>query len=337
MVISTDDNSQKMWYARDRKTQIRRPKMTAKILDGRALAQATQAKIKGDVTCFQVEKGILPTLALVRAGEDPASVSYAKMIKRNCEQAGIAFQSHTRHPDVSEDDLVSLVQDLSADRRIHGIIIQKPLPKGINDAVVVEALNPAKDVDGVHPLNAGRLAQAAFVDRPQDVGPYFVPSAPLGALELLKHYDIEIDGQRAVMVAASNLIGKPMALLLMRHWATVTVCDLHTNPLREMAREADILCSATGVAHLITADMVKPGATVLDFGFARLDGKWVGDVDFEAVKELAGAITPVPGGIGPMTNVVLMRKVLTAAQRQARLGIEFAIRVAPASLLQAAA
>jgi len=310
--------------------------MSARMLDGRALAQATQAKVKKEVALFRAEQGIVPTLALVRAGGDPASVSYAKMIERTCERVGIAFQSHTRPADVSEDEMVDLVQELNDHEEIHGIIIQKPLPRGINDAVVIEALNPAKDVDGVHPLNAGRLAQAAFVDRPQDVGPYFVPSAPLGALEILKHCHVEMDGQRAVIVAASNLIGKPMAFLLMQHWATVTVCDLHTNPLYEMTREADILCSATGVAHLITAEMVKPGATVLDFGFAKLGDQWVGDVDFEAVKEVAGAITPVPGGIGPMTNAVLMHKVLRAAQRQARFGIRLATRIAPARLLRAA-
>jgi methylenetetrahydrofolate dehydrogenase (NADP+)/methenyltetrahydrofolate cyclohydrolase len=252
------------------------------------------------------------------------------MIKRTAEKRGIAFQAHVRPEGVSEDEMVNLVQELSADQAVHGIIIQKPMPAGITDAVIVEALDPAKDIDGAHPLNAGRLAQAAFVDRPQDVGPYFVPATPLGGLELLMRYNIEIDGRRAVMVAASNLIGKPLALLLARHWATVTICDLHTNPLSEMTRQADILCSATGVAHLIKADMVKPGATVVDFGFSKLDGKWVGDVDFEAVSEVAGAITPVPGGTGVMTNEMLMRNVLIAAQRQRRFGLKHASRVVPA-------
>jgi len=307
--------------------------MSAKVLDGRALAKAVEAKVKDDVASFQTEEGVVPTLALVRAGDDPASVSYAKMIQRTCKRVGIAFQSRILPADVAEDEMVDVVQELNTDRGVHGVIIQKPVPKGINDAVVIEALEPAKDVDGVHPLNAGRLAQAAFVDRPQDIGPYFVPSAPLAGLEILKHYGINIDGQRAVVVGASPLVGKPMALLLVQHWATVTICELHTNPLYEMTREADILCSATGVAHLITAEMVKPGATVLDFGFAKLGDKWVGDVDFEAVKEVASAITPVPGGIGPMTNVMLMRKVLEAAQRQTRFG-EFAIRVLPSRALR---
>jgi methylenetetrahydrofolate dehydrogenase (NADP+)/methenyltetrahydrofolate cyclohydrolase len=303
--------------------------MSAKILDGRAVAQKTRAETEKQVAAFKEEWGIQPTLALVRAGDDPASVSYARMIKRTCEKRGIAFQAHTRSADVSEDEMVKLVRELSADDLVHSVIIQKPMPKGIVDAVIVEALEPAKDVDGAHPLNAGRLAQAAFVDRPQDVGPYLIPATPLGGLELLKRYGIDVDGKRAVIVAASNLIGKPLAMLLIRHWATVTVCDLHTQPLSEMTLQADILCSATGVAHLITADMVKPGAAVVDFGFSRVGDKWVGDVDFEAVKEVAGAITPVPGGTGVMTNEMLMRNVLTAAQRQSRFGIQQASRVVP--------
>ncbi|MGC9333618.1 MAG: bifunctional 5,10-methylenetetrahydrofolate dehydrogenase/5,10-methenyltetrahydrofolate cyclohydrolase, partial [Anaerolineae bacterium] len=217
------------------------------------------------------------------------------------------------------------------DASVHGIILQQPLPEGIHAEVVVEAMDPAKDVDGAHPLNAGRLARAAFVDSPQNVGPYFVPATPLGGLELLKRYGVEIDGHRAVIVGASNLIGKPMSLLLMRHWATVTICDLHTKPLSQMTKQADILVSVTGVAHLISAEMIKPGATVLDFGFAQLDDNWVGDVDYEAVKEVAGAISPVPGGTGPMTNVMLMRNTLTAAQRQVRLG-KNASRVVPVTI-----
>jgi methylenetetrahydrofolate dehydrogenase (NADP+)/methenyltetrahydrofolate cyclohydrolase len=303
--------------------------MSARILDGRAAARQVRNETEKEVAAFEEEWGFQPTLALVRAGEDAASVSYARMVKRTCEGRGIAFQAHTRPAGVSEDQMVALVQELSADKRVHGTIIQKPMPKHINDAAVVEALDPAKDVDGAHPLNAGRLAQAAFIDRPQDVGPYFVPATPLGGLELLQCYNIEIDGQRAVIVAASNLVGKPLAMLLLRHWATATICDLHTRPLGEMTRQADILCSATGVAHLITADMVKPGAAVLDFGFTRLGDKWAGDVDFEAVKEVAGAITPVPGGTGVMTNEMLMRNVLTAARRQCRFGVKQASRVIP--------
>jgi methylenetetrahydrofolate dehydrogenase (NADP+)/methenyltetrahydrofolate cyclohydrolase len=302
--------------------------MTAKVLNGRELSKKIRFEIETEVSQFAAEYDVTPTLALVRAGDDPASVSYAGMIERSCKQTGIRFEAHTLPADTNEEELVRLMRKLNADAKVHGIILQQPLPASIRSEVVVEAMDPAKDVDGAHPLNAGRLARAAFVDRPQDVGPYFVPATPLGGLEILKRYGIELDGQRAVIVGASNLIGKPMSLLLTRHWATVTVCDLHTKPLSDMTKQADILVSVTGVAHLIGADMIKPGATVLDFGFAKMGDRWVGDVDHEAALDVAGAITPVPGGTGPMTNMMLMRNTLTAAERQVRLGKQ-ASRVTP--------
>jgi methylenetetrahydrofolate dehydrogenase (NADP+)/methenyltetrahydrofolate cyclohydrolase len=306
--------------------------MSAKILDGRKLSQQIQIEIEKDVAAFQAAWNVTPTLALVRAGDDPASVSYAGMIERTCNRTGVVFQSHTLPADTSEEAMVRLVRKLNDDPNVHGIILQQPMPETIRAEVVVESMDPAKDIDGAHPLNAGRLARAAFVDSPQNVGPYFVPATPLGGLELLKRNGIEIDGQRAVIVGASNLIGKPMSLLLTRHWATVTVCDLHTKPLSALTKQADILVSVTGVAHLISADMIKPGATVLDFGFAKLGDRWVGDVDQENAKEVAGAITPVPGGTGPMTNVMLMRNTLTAAERLVRLGSKQASQVIPVSL-----
>jgi methylenetetrahydrofolate dehydrogenase (NADP+)/methenyltetrahydrofolate cyclohydrolase len=238
------------------------------------------------------------------------------MIKRTCKKCGAAFEAHTRPADVSEEEMVAVVEDLSNDENVHGIIIQQPLPEGVKLLSLVNALDPAKDIDGAHPMNIGRLAQFTFIDRPIDVGPYLVPATPLGGLELLKHYDVEIDGKHAVIVGASTLIGKPLALMLIQHWATVTVCDLHTDPLTEYTKQADIVASVTGVAHLIKADMLKPGATVLDFGFAEMDGEWVGDVDFEAAKDVVEAISPVPGGTGPMTNAMLMRNLMTAAERQ---------------------
>ena len=186
----------------------------------------------------------------------------------------------------------------------------------MDEAAVKEALAPDKDVDGVHPVNAGRLAQVAPVGRPPGVLDYFVPATPLGGLEILKRYGIEISGKRAVVVGRSNIVGKPMAMLLLRENATVTICHSRTRDLAAVCREADILCAAVGRARLITADMVKPGAVVIDFGVNFVDGKMVGDVDFEAVKEVAGAITPVPGGTGPMTNAMLLKNVLEAAKRQ---------------------
>lgn len=301
--------------------------MSAKILDGRKVSKEILNEVKQEVKAYKADQDAEVTLALVRAGGDPASVSYAGMIERTCNKVGMKYVEHTRPADTTEDEMVRVIRKLNADETVNGVIIQQPMPEGIRPQVVIEALDPGKDIDGAHPLNAGRLARAAFVDQPQNVGPYFVPATPLGGLELLKRYNVTIDGQRAVIVGASNLIGKPLSLLLTRHWATVTVCDLHTKPLSEMTNEADILASVTGVAHLITADMVKEGATVLDFGFTQMDGEWVGDVDFENVKEVADAISPVPGGTGPMTNAMLMRNTLTAAQRQARLGVRQASRV----------
>jgi len=301
--------------------------MSAKILDGRKVSKEILNEVKQEVKAYKADQGGDVTLALVRAGGDPASVSYAGMIERTCNKVGINYVEHTRPADTTEDEIVRVIRKLNDDETVNGVIIQQPMPEGIRPQVVIEALDPGKDIDGAHPLNAGRLARAAFVDQPQNVGPYFVPATPLGGLELLKRHNVTIDGERAVIVGASNLIGKPLSLLLTRHWATVTVCDLHTKPLSAMTNEADILASVTGVAHLISHDMVKEGATVLDFGFAQMDGEWVGDVDFENVKEIAGAISPVPGGTGPMTNAMLMRNTLTAAQRQARLGVRQASRV----------
>jgi len=290
--------------------------MTAEILDGRALARTIQAEIKAAVAAFEAEHGWAPAIAVVRAGEDPASVSYASMIRRSFERAGMGFAMHARPEDVTQAELVALVREFSADEGVQGIIIQEPLPRGIDEGAVKEALAPKKDVDGVHAVNAGRLAQVAPVGRPAGVGAYFVPATPAGGLEILKRYGIELEGKRAAVVGRSNIVGKPMALLLLRGNATVTICHSRTPDLGAVCQEADILCAAVGRARIITTDMIKPGAVVLDFGFNRWEGQWVGDVDFEAVKEVASAITPVPGGTGSMTNVMLMRNVLEAAKRE---------------------
>ena len=290
--------------------------MTATILDGRSLAKNIRAEIKTAVAAFEAERGWVPSIAVVRAGEDPASVSYARMLRRSFERAGMGFAMHARSEDVTQAELVALVQELSADEGVQGIMIQEPLPRGIDEGVVKEALAPEKDVDGVHVVNAGRLAQVAPTGRPAGVGAYFVPATPAGGLEILKRCGIELEGKRAVVVGRSNIVGKPMALLLLQENATVTICHSRTPDLGAVCREADILCAAVGRAKIITADMVKPGTVVIDFGFNQWEGQWVGDVDFEAVKEVASAITPVPGGTGSMTNVMLMRNVLEAARRR---------------------
>jgi len=290
--------------------------MAAQILDGRTIAKEIQAELAADAAAFKEKYGIAPTIAVVRAGEDPASVSYANAIKKTFEGQGFGFRLHVLPETASQEEMIKLVKELSADPNVHGIILQEPFPKGWDEALIKESLDPAKDVDGVHPVNAGRLAQVAPVGRPPGVLDYFVPATPLGGLELLKRYGITISGKRAVVVGRSNIVGKPMALLLLREDATVTICHSRTPDLGAVCREADILCVAVGRAKLITADMVKPGAIVVDFGVNFVDGKMVGDVDFEAVKEVAGAITPVPGGTGPMTNAMLLKNVLEAARRQ---------------------
>jgi methylenetetrahydrofolate dehydrogenase (NADP+)/methenyltetrahydrofolate cyclohydrolase len=290
--------------------------MTASILDGRALARTIRGEIKAAVTAFEAEQRWVPSIAVVRAGEEPASVSYARMIQRSFERAGMGFAMHARPEDVTQAELVALVRELSADGGVQGIMVQEPLPRAIDEGAVKEALAPEKDVDGVHVVNAGRVAQVAPVGRPAGVGAYFVPATPAGGLEILKRRGIELEGKHAVVVGRSNIVGKPMALLLLRENATVTICHSRTPDLGAVCQQGDILCAAVGRAKIITADMVKPGAVVIDFGFNQWEGQWVGDVDFEAVAEVASAVTPVPGGTGSMTNVMLMRNVLEAAERQ---------------------
>jgi methylenetetrahydrofolate dehydrogenase (NADP+)/methenyltetrahydrofolate cyclohydrolase len=293
--------------------------MSAQILDGRTVAKEIQAELAAEAAALKEKYGITPTIAVVRAGEDPASVSYANTIKKTFESQGFGFRLHVLPETAPQEEMIKLVKELSADPGVHGIILQEPFPKGWDEARIKESLDPAKDVDGVHPVNAGRLAQVAPVGRPPGVLDYFVPATPLGGLELLKRYGITISGKRAVVVGRSNIVGKPMAMLLLREDATVTICHSRTPDLGAVCREADILCVAVGRAKLITADMVKPGAVVVDFGVNFVDGKMVGDVDFEAVKEVASAITPVPGGTGPMTNAMLLKNVLEAAKRQQNL------------------
>ncbi len=292
--------------------------MTATILDGKALAETMRAEIDAAVARFKSDFGYAPAIAVVRAGEDPASVSYAGQIQKMFEKRGLAFNLHTLPATATQAEIVALVEQLNRDPRIHGIMVQEPLPKGVDEAEIKAVLSPDKDVDGVHPVNTGRLAQAAPVGRPAGVGPFFVPATPAGGLEILKRYNVPLSGRMAVVVGRSTIVGKPMALLLMREDATVTVAHSRTPDLAGVCRQADILCAAVGRANLITADMVKPGAVVIDFGVNFVDGKMCGDVDFERVKEVAGMITPVPGGTGPMTNVMLALNLLEAARRQAR-------------------
>jgi methylenetetrahydrofolate dehydrogenase (NADP+)/methenyltetrahydrofolate cyclohydrolase len=210
----------------------------------------------------------------------------------------------------AQEAIVAAVSKLNDDPAVHGIMIQEPLPRGIDPAAIKAALSPDKDVDGVHPLNSGRLAQ-----RPAGVEAYFVPATPAGGLEILKRYEVPMEGKNAVVVGRSTIVGKPMALLLLRENATVTICHSRTKDLAAVCRQADILCAAVGRARMIKGDWIKPGAVVIDFGVNFEDGKMCGDVDYDEAAEVAGMITPVPGGTGPITNVMLMRNVLEAAER----------------------
>lgn len=291
---------------------------SARILDGRAMAEEVREEVVAAVAEFEAKYGFAPTIAVVRAGDDPASVSYGKMIKRSFEDAGMHFVLHELPGTADQEQITEVVTRLNAQSSVNGIMVQEPLPRGIDDIAIKAAIRPEKDADGVNPINAGRLAQADPVGREGGERNYLVPATPLGGLEMLKRAGITMDGAHAVVVGRSNIVGRPMSFLLMQHHATVSMCHSHTRPLGEVTREADILCVAVGVPELIKAEMVKPGAVVIDFGFNRKGKKWVGDVDFEQVKKVAGAITPVPGGTGSMTNVMLMRNVLEAAERQVR-------------------
>jgi methylenetetrahydrofolate dehydrogenase (NADP+) / methenyltetrahydrofolate cyclohydrolase len=283
--------------------------MTARLIDGKAIAARLRDEIAGEVAQFHEVQGIQPHLAAVLVGEDPASAVYVRNKRKACEQAGMLSSLHSLAATASEADLIELIDRLNADASVHGILVQLPLPKGIDEQRVLDAVAPLKDVDCFHPENVGRLVQGR---------PRFLPCTPQGCQWLLKEDGIITSGAHAVVLGRSEIVGKPMALLLMQRGAdaTVTICHSRTRDLAAIARQADILVAAIGKANFVTREMVKPGATVLDVGINRVDGKLVGDVDFEAVRCVAGAITPVPGGVGPMTIAMVLRNTLQAAQHQ---------------------
>jgi methylenetetrahydrofolate dehydrogenase (NADP+)/methenyltetrahydrofolate cyclohydrolase len=290
--------------------------MTATVLSGSELAKPIRQEIEADVTAFVDQYGSPPTVAVVRGGEDPASISYGNTLEKSFGKLGLGFQLHALPSDASQEEIGALAARLNADPAVHGIMVQEPLPQGIDESAIKEALSPDKDVDGVHPVNAGRLAQAAPIGRPPMVGPFFAPATPLGGLEILKRHEVGLQGKHAVVVGRSSIVGKPMALLLLRENASVSLCHSRTSDLPGMCRMADILCAAVGQAGMIKGSWIKPGAVVIDFGVNFVDGKMVGDVDFEEVIEVASMITPVPGGTGPMTNVMMMKNLIAAARRQ---------------------
>ncbi len=276
------------------------------ILDGRSVAAQIRAELKADVRDLQTTHGITPRLVALRAGDDPASAWYVRAIERACQQVGVAFESRQLPADASQRLIEQQIAELNTDSMTHGVIIQLPLPAGIDSQAVLAALDPRKDVDGQHPLNLGRLMQGL---------PTLLPNTPAGGMELLRRYEIPITGKRAVVVGRSNVVGKPLALLLLQEHATVTIAHSRTPDLAAVVREADIVAVAAGRPGLVTGAMIKPGATVLDFGINETtDGGVVGDVEYDSAAAVAGAITPVPGGTGPVTNMLLLRNVIQAAR-----------------------
>ena len=289
----------------------------ANLIDGRAISAQVRADVRADVDAWTAQGHRPPHLAVVLVGNNPASASYVRGKMKASREAGIESETLKYDADLSEAELLHLIDRLNSDDAVDGILVQLPLPDHIDADKVIQSLNPDKDVDGLHVVNAGRLATGQEG---------FVPCTPAGIMELLHRSGIDPKGQRAVVIGRSNLVGKPLANLLLQKGtdATVTVCHSRTRDLPAVAREADILVAAIGRAHFVTADMVKEGAVVIDVGINRIDDatrergyRLVGDVDFDAALNKAGWITPVPGGVGPMTIAMLLRNTLTAAQRLA--------------------
>ncbi|MCL2855773.1 MAG: bifunctional methylenetetrahydrofolate dehydrogenase/methenyltetrahydrofolate cyclohydrolase FolD [Defluviitaleaceae bacterium] len=274
----------------------------AVILDGNALAANIKQKIKADLEGL----GIVPGLAVVIVGDDAASHVYVNHKKKDCAQCGIKSETFELPADTGQDKLMELIHELNSRDDIHGILVQLPLPKGYDEQAVIQAISPKKDVDAFHMENIGRVLDGNFT---------FAPCTPYGVMRLLEHHGIDPAGKHCVVVGRSNIVGKPMAMLLLHKHATVTICHSRTKDLAEMTRKADILVAAVGKIGLITADMVKPGAVVIDVAINRGDdGKLYGDVDYAPVAEIASYITPVPGGVGPMTRAILMENTIIAAK-----------------------
>ena len=278
----------------------------AEIIDGKLVSSAVRSKLADDVAALKSERGIVPGLAVVIVGENPASLVYVRNKKRACEQVGIDSYEIALPVDVSETELLERIRVLNHDDRIHGILVQLPLPAHISEEKVIATIDPSKDVDAFHPSNVGKIM----------IGNYtFLPCTPAGIMDMLSYYNIDVSGKKCVIIGRSNIVGKPMAHLLLERNGTVTVCHSRTQNLRDETKGADILVVAIGKPEFVKADMVKPGAVVIDVGINRTaDGKLVGDVDFSDVSEVASYITPVPGGVGPMTITTLLKNTVTAAK-----------------------
>jgi methylenetetrahydrofolate dehydrogenase (NADP+)/methenyltetrahydrofolate cyclohydrolase len=289
--------------------------MTAKIIDGKAIAEELRKEIAEGVDELVQAGGSRPGLATVLVGENPASQTYVRMKRKACEEVGIESFGHTLPEDASQQEVETLVKQLNADPKVHGILVQLPLPAGLDEEAILRAISIEKDVDGFHPINMGRLAQKGRE-------PLFVPCTPAGCIVLLKKAGAKLEGANAVVVGRSNIVGMPAALLLVKENATVTICHSRTKDLPGVCREADVLIAAIGRPEMIKGDWIKPGAYVIDVGTNRVDDpeakrgyRLVGDVAFDEAKEVAGAITPSPGGVGPMTIAGLLNNTLRSAQR----------------------
>lgn len=278
------------------------------IIDGKIVSAHVKETVKKEVEDFIKETGVTPALAVVVVGNDPASAVYVRNKHKACLAVGIASYEYALPEETTEDELLALIRDLNQNREIHGILVQLPLPRHISEEKVLLAIDPKKDVDAFHPTNVGRLVAGNYD---------FLPCTPAGVMELLRYYKTDIDGKHCVILGRSNIVGKPMAHLMLEANATVTVCHSHTKNLAEITKQADILVVAIGKANFVHADMIKPGAVVIDVGINRLaDGALAGDVATSEVEAVASAITPVPGGVGPMTIAILMKNTLTAAKKQ---------------------
>ncbi len=274
------------------------------IIDGKSIAADIRQEIKSQVDEFTKKTNVKPGLAVILVGENPASLVYVSQKEKACDEVGIASLKVVLPESIPQEELEMKVEELNNEPAIHGILVQLPLPDHLDEKKIIEKISPEKDVDGFHPVNVGRLVVGEET---------FVPCTPQGVIELIERSNIEIEGKRAVVVGRSNIVGKPVALLLLQKNATVTICHTRTRNLPEITNQAEILIAAAGKPHLIKADMVKDGACVIDVGINRVDGKLVGDVDFEEVEKKA-IVTPVPGGVGPMTVVMLLKNTLQAAK-----------------------
>ncbi len=288
--------------------------MTAKIIDGNAVAQRMRAEIAQAVADMKAKHGIVPGLATVLIGDNPASHSYVRMKRKACAEAGIESFPHELPGNASQEEVEALVRRLNEDPRVHGILVQLPLPRHLDEERILSLISLTKDVDGFHPVNIGRLAMKGRE-------PLFIPCTPHGAIVLLEEAGAQFEGANAVVLGRSNIVGLPAAMLLIHRNATVTVCHSRTRDLPAVCRQADILIAAVGRPEMVRADWVKPGAYVIDVGSNKVDDpasekgyRWVGDVAFDEVKEVAGAITPSPGGVGPMTITMLLKNTLRGAE-----------------------